>query len=181
MSDGEYREFMNDIGDYQKAQREAEFAEKRAFSRVKRMYFGKKSDEYVAHVMRVARATLDRSNHEVTTIAVLHAVLEDSIMSFDEVKGEFGVHAAQCVETLTRGGKEIDEYYNALYEDYYAINIRIIKVCDLLEHEGSAELAEEAQQYLIPYMRKYEKNKMYIEYLGRIEEAIAKGSERGAN
>ena len=175
MSDEEYREYMNDIGDYQKAQREAEFSEKRAFSRVKRIYYGKKSDEYIEHIMRVARATMDKSNHEVTIIAILHAVIEDGIMTFDEIKSEFGVHAAMCVNALTISDKTMEEFYNALYEDYYAINIRIIKVCDLLEQESSAELAEEAEKYLIPYMKKYGKNKMYIEYLGRIENAIVKG------
>lgn len=159
----EYIDGMDDISDYRQAHLEDMREQKRAISWLKRT-----SIEKYEHHMRVVEATLPCNNCDYTIIAALHDAIEDKKMSFDGIKRRFGIFMAQYVESLTRGDKPIDEYYRELYDNYYAIKIRIIKICDLLETEPTTELINEAKTFLVPYMQKHERIHLYEEYLKRI-------------
>jgi len=103
--------------------------------------FRKKSTElYIAHPRRVADMIKDYgvSDDESVAIALLHDTVEDTPLTYDEIKSVFGSDVERGVRALTKTAFPNRDAYMASF-DSAPYNIQIIKLCDTLDNVKTIE------------------------------------------
>ncbi len=140
-------EYFSDLGMIEKA---LELAE-RAHATQKR----DDGDPYVIHPIRAARflmEEMDEHNSDVVVAALLHDVVEDTTVTLEEVRDQFGGTVAALVDSVTRprAATEIEEekrtskplMYQHTIEHGSQETIRI-KAADIVDNMRSWEVFEE--------------------------------------
>lgn len=110
----------------------------KAYSLAYRYHLGQKDKAgapYIAHVCRVAeRMTTD----DERAVAYLHDVLEDTILTEDDLRAEFPPHIVDAVVALTHQGFESYNGYIARVK----LNslARAVKISDLIDNSNLSRL-----------------------------------------
>jgi len=103
---------------------------------------------YIIHPIRTALILIEELNikdPDLLAAALLHDVVEDGSVSFEEIKNQFGSETARLVEGLTRSKPrnetEKEKEKNKLkYIEKIANSdekIRLVKLCDVLDNNRS--------------------------------------------
>lgn len=110
-------------------------------------------EPYINHVKRVYERTdrlAENWDDEIRLMAILHDVLEDSDVSYEELKECFGQFVASGVRTLTH--REGDSYFRYLENVNKFQTAKTVKICDLMDNLKHSYLSND--EYKI---NKYEK------------------------
>jgi len=108
------------------------------------------NEDYIHHPFRVASHLRDP---HLKVIAFLHDVVEDTEVTLDQIRAEFGEDVAQAIDALSRRPKEsyLLAYIPRLCENAMA---RAVKIEDLKENIHYAKNVNKEYAYLLP---RYEK------------------------
>jgi len=88
----------------------------------------KRGCDYILHPLRVALMTKSDTDK---VVALLHDVVEDTDISIDTIRVEFGDEVAEAVSLLTNTDKEYLDYLTKIkYNDI----ARRVKLCDLTDN-----------------------------------------------
>jgi (p)ppGpp synthase/HD superfamily hydrolase len=116
-------------------------------------------ESFIWHPYRVAI-----SFHEprLQIISLLHDIIEDTDITFEDILKQFDYEIAETVLILTRTDELYDEYIQRLAKNKLA---RIVKIADLRENIFYAEYVYKQYQSLLPryyealdYLVKYNEN-----------------------
>ena len=172
-------------GDQEKITKARELAE--------RAHQGQTRDEgtpYFEHVNRVSQRLIDKneSSHSIV-IAYLHDVLEDTHITYEELKEHFGLYVADGVNVLTKQkGADIKKYLQNIIE-YKSSRIAYIKLLDRIDNISSLALCpdehkvrnyiKETKEIFIPVMSsgRQMKHHSYIELMKELKEEMANVTE----
>lgn len=108
-------------------------------------------DEYITHPVRVAQHF---DSPILQTIALLHDVVEDTNITFDELRLKFGDYVANCVGDLTKqdGEAYADFIFRLSSGDDSSIEVKLADLCDNLSDLKDGPLKD-----------KYELAEMYLQ------------------
>ena len=129
--------------------RALDFAEKSHEGQYRR--YGNKP--YITHPVAVSSLiTHFTEDEEIVAAALLHDVMEDCAVSYEEIKEKFGERVANMVSSLTNDEKEklakgkVDymiEKMKSFDED-----VLLIKLCDIFHNLSTTENRKQAEQYI---------------------------------
>lgn len=93
---------------------------------------------YMYHLMAVVESVARKwgwHNKDLLAIAVLHDILEDTDLTFEELVEAVGKDIARCVEALSkREGEDYHDYIARVKEHHYAKEVKIHDtLCNLTE------------------------------------------------
>ena len=141
---------------------------------------------YFEHVNRVAQRLIDKneSSHSIV-IAYLPDVLEDTNITYEELKEQFGKYVADGVSVLTKQkGADVKKYLQNIIE-YKSSRIAYIKLFDRIDNISSLALCpdenkvrkyiKETKEIFIPVMSsgRQMEHHSYIELMNELEEQLA--------
>lgn len=121
----------------------------KAYLLAEKAHFGQKrktGEDYITHPVAVAISLLEMGADETTLIvALLHDTVEDTALSLDAIRKEFGEEVAKLVDGLTKFEKnhfsertDLDEKIETLRKWLFALQqdlrIAIIKIADRLDN-----------------------------------------------
>ena len=99
-------------------------------------------DKYI-HTCRVvnyteeicARESISGDTHSLCIVlALLHDVIEDSDVTYDDIEDAFGTHVANCVDVLTHI-KEKETYEDYIDRIFLSVHpVQIVKRADMKDH-----------------------------------------------
>jgi guanosine-3',5'-bis(diphosphate) 3'-pyrophosphohydrolase len=98
-------------------------------------------EPYIEHPKRVAeRIKLMTNDNLAPIVAILHDVIEDTQVTFEDIQIEFGEEVAQDVSALTRGKNE--NYFDYIKRLLDRPRCRLVKIADLQENIQNASLPD---------------------------------------
>ena len=101
---------------------------------------------YIIHPIRVSQEVHTDSQR---VCALLHDVVEDTNVSFDEVEEHFGKEVSVSIDCLThRKGESYFDYITRVLTDEDAIAVKIADICDNLSDQPSARAIEKSAMAL---------------------------------
>jgi hypothetical protein len=142
----------------QRAQDEEEARKMYAIVRAKYLEKGV-SPAHMDRVVKAVSAAYDGDPHYLKP-AILHEVIEKSIMNKEEIEKWFRTYYAKCAEELYQGGHTFEEYFTFLKDTAAQKAVIMYSMLDKLEHEYSEELVMEIKNYLIPILYPYDYEKV---------------------
>lgn len=119
---------------------------------------------YIEHPVAVVKILTDEfgvTDIDTLCAAVLHDVVEDSNISYEQLLDELGLKVELMVKILTKTGLTKEVYYNNLYQA--SEGVRLIKLADRLhnirgmetwDEKRKAKYIEETRRYIIPLAQK---------------------------
>jgi len=125
--------------------------------------------EHVLDVLKLVCQTQFRRNEDVLVATILHDIVEDTEVTLEEIKKEFGRNVANLVDLVTHN--KVDDHYSA-----YTVRLKnsgnkgaiTIKLCDLTSNLSKLECVDdELRKYLL---RKKYLNALTYLTLGYFEE-----------
>lgn len=138
----------------------------KAFAFAHRAHNGQKRDDgapYISHPVRVLKILIDEfgvSDDDTLYSALLHDVVEDTRIPYEEIKAKFGKRVAITVKLLTKTGLTKEMYYGSLA--LASRDVQLIKCADRLDNirdmktwkENRKErYLEETRKYILPIAR----------------------------
>jgi (p)ppGpp synthase/HD superfamily hydrolase len=103
-------------------------------------------DNYIIHPIRVSQEVKTENQK---AIALLHDVIEDSKITFDNIKETFGDEIANAVECLThRKGESYDDYIGRVLTNQDAVQVKIADICDNLSDSPSDNAIKKSSRAL---------------------------------
>jgi len=118
---------------------------------------------YFEHVERVAQRLIDmRELSEYIIIAYLHDILEDTHITYDDLKEQFGIPVADGVQTLTKTrGADVNQYLKNIV-NHKSYGLAYVKMLDRIDNVSSLSFCpsenkvkkyiKETQDIFIPTM-----------------------------
>jgi GTP pyrophosphokinase len=129
---------------------------------------------YWTHMMNVHNYLVIKGVNEYETLlaAILHDILEDSNVTYEDIATQFTPRVAEIVSVVTKKKKNYndEEYYKNIFTFQYPAGMEI-KVADRMdnmmteylysaERKSTVEKVEETEKYILPMAQKigWEKN-----------------------
>jgi hypothetical protein len=147
----ELQKKMNRKSDLRKIRRAYDFAEK-AHENQKRL----SGEKYIIHPLNVAYILADLSLDDNTICAaLLHDVIEDTEVTFDDIKSEFGEEVAIIVDGVTKLGKlkyttkeeaQIENYRKMFLAMGRDIRVILVKIADRIHNMRTMEFMRREKQ-----------------------------------
>jgi hypothetical protein len=147
----ELQKKMNRKSDLRKIRRAYDFAEK-AHENQKRL----SGEKYIIHPLNVAYILADLSLDDNTICAaLLHDVIEDTEVIFDDIKSEFGEEVAIIVDGVTKLGKlkyttkeeaQIENYRKMFLAMGRDIRVILVKIADRIHNMRTMEFMRREKQ-----------------------------------
>lgn len=118
----------------------------------------KGGSDYIGHPLRVMRSVLSRGyDHDVAIAAVLHDTVEDTPLTINDVRREFGPRVAATVALLS---KQPGEAYEAFIDRIIASDNRDamqVKLADLEDNSDASRLGHEPSDVDKQRLSKYQR------------------------
>lgn len=125
----------------------------RAFEIAFKAHWGQKDKSgqpYIAHVVRVASRV---APEDAQIVALLHDVVEDTAVTLDTLRSEFGPMIAQAVDAITkRDGEDQDTYLDRVAANPLA---KAVKIADLGDNSDPVRMAQLDQLTQARLAKKY--------------------------
>ena len=114
-------------------------------------------DKDYSHVERVYKKICQTFKDPIKEeIAILHGLVDDEVMTADEVLDRYGEFAERMVSHMTKGDKTNEGYYGLFAQKSILLNVKIYEVLDMLEHCYSEEYAREVEEHFLPILKSKE-------------------------
>ena len=183
------QDLFDDFEAFDAQEKEDQEEIKKAREFAERAHQGQTRDEgtpYFEHVNRVAQRLIDK--HELPqyiVIAYLHDILEDTHITYDDLKDQFDKYTADSVNVLTKQkGADVNKYLQNII-DHESYGLAYIKVLDRIDNISSIPLCpdenkvrnyiKETKENFIPVMSsgRQMKHHSYIELMKELKELLA--------
>ena len=108
---------------------------------------------YFAHPVRVAmivRHVFGQADETALVAALLHDVIEDTTVDYDELKDEFGGDVADAVAALSKDSRLPEEQREAEYDRQLSVaswQARLVKLADVYDNYCDARSDQERAKY----------------------------------
>lgn len=118
---------------------------------------------YISHIngiIDILKDEMGDKNHISWTVMALHDVIEDSPITYEELKAQFGETVAHCVLMLTKNKKmTVEEYINRIVEDKFSHMLIFYKLVDRLHNVRSLMLITDTHRdKVLKYIKETEKH-----------------------
>lgn len=120
--------------------------------------FDKVGNPIILHPIRVS-ALVD--GEEFKSVAVLHDVLEDTKITYDQLKNKFGKKIANAVRTLTK--KKGDPYRLYLARVLYDPMATTVKFADMQDNSSPERIQDLPIKMQLRLINKYARGRHYLE------------------
>ena len=160
MEDALLKSLIDSITPYIKRSKDIELIEE-AYFLAKRHHEGqmrKSGDPYIAHPVSVAKILTElHAGPETIIAALLHDTVEDTALTLDEIKVQFGEDIASLVDGVTKIGKlefktaasQADNHQKMLLAMAKDIRVVLIKIADRLHNMRTLDAMKPEKQYNI--------------------------------
>lgn len=127
----------------------------------------KGGNAYILHPMRIAMR-LRTNDEELMSIAILHDVVEDSKLTFDDLKAEgFSDRVITALRLLThQKGVSYDDYIDAMQGNKDALKVKREDLRDNSDITRLKGLREKDFERMNKYIRAFAKVEQYLKDLG---------------
>ena len=127
MKEYDYNEFNVDFSEYEQQENDQKYKVYLAYKIAKKAHKGQMRDEgteYISHPIAVSKRL---TNPDEIIIALLHDTLEDTDVTYEEIKKEFGIAIADKIQLLThKKGISYSDYLKLVCTDLIALKIKML-------------------------------------------------------
>ena len=157
----DYSEIMETVGEFIDAELKSKEMVEKALKIASTAHMYQLRDEgtpYIEHPVRVASRF--KTDDILQVIALLHDVLEDSDLTYEDLEKEFGRFVADRVQILTKPkGYDMDSYMEHIANDYYCLQVKLSDRIDNIKSLKSCPNIEKRKKYILETEKYFLKSK----------------------